>query len=130
MTSTAVSAEDNTGIITREEAPLRGSDGRFLPGKSGNPTGRPKRTAEEQKVLDDIKALAPQAVKRLAELLNGKVKISPYALLQAISLVLDRTFGRPEAALRVAADLPDDMDIDARIEALMIELDRDNPRGS
>lgn len=40
-----------TDDIEDEAAPLQGADGRFLPGRSGNPRGRPPGPSKQQKLL-------------------------------------------------------------------------------
>jgi hypothetical protein len=42
-------------------------NGRFIPGHSGNPAGRPRVTPEEMAHLDSIKALTSKAVAAVAE---------------------------------------------------------------
>jgi len=65
----------------------------FEKGKSGNPGGRPKETAE-------IKELArqhgPRAVERLAELMNGE---DPRVAVAASQALLDRAYGKPAQAI-------------------------------
>ena len=78
----------------------RSASGQFMKGVSGNPGGRPKRTAEEKEALEQIKELAPKAVVELEKILNSD-KASFYAKLQAIDIVLNRTYGRPETALKL-----------------------------
>ena len=112
---------------TDMDNPARSSTGQFLPGHSGNPAGRPKRSPDEVRALEQIKALTPLAVQRLESLLKPDTKISPYALLQAISIVFDRAFGRPESAVHVTTDSPDDEEMDARIEELFAQISKEKP---
>ena len=88
-----------TGEISAEPME-RSASGQFMKGVSGNPGGRPKRTAEEKEALEQIKELAPKAVVELEKILNSD-KASFYAKLQAIDIVLNRTYGRPETALKL-----------------------------
>ncbi len=88
-----------TGEIVQMEEKRRNS-GQFAPGQSGNPSGRPKKTEEEKEALEQIKALAPKAVAQLEKILTND-HASLYAKLQAIDIVLNRTYGRPEAALKL-----------------------------
>ena len=73
----------------------RVTGGRFAPGTSGNPGGRPP-------VPDDIKAmftsLAPDAVRALAEALIGD---DPRLRLQAAQAILDRAFGKPTVSAHI-----------------------------
>lgn len=69
----------------------RTDTGRFAPGKSGNPSGRPK---VDEKVQKALKAATLDAAKTLIELMNdedqpGKVR------LQAATTILDRVYGKP-----------------------------------
>ncbi len=73
---------------------------RFKPGQSGNPAGRPKRTPEEKEALEQIRTLAPKAAVELGKILDNP-KASLYAKLQAIDIILNRTYGRPEAAIKL-----------------------------
>ena len=88
-----------TGEILPAEEKKRNA-GQFQPGQSGNPSGRPKKTEEEKEALEQIRALAPKAVEQLAAILNSNTA-SLYAKLQAIDIVLNRTYGRPDAALKL-----------------------------
>ena len=78
----------------------RGEHGQFAKGVSGNPAGRPKRTQEEKDAMEAIRSLAPLAVETLQKILENP-KSSQYARLQAIDIVLNRTYGRPDAALKL-----------------------------
>lgn len=63
--------------------------GRFVPGTSGNPGGRPKPPDGLRTRLAD---LSPRAVERLAELLDSS---DERVRLEAIKAILDRHLGRP-----------------------------------
>ena len=43
---------------------------RFKPSKSGNPAGRPKKTKEEEVLLDRLKNLTPMALEQMEKILN------------------------------------------------------------
>jgi hypothetical protein len=68
----------------------RDESGRFLPGASGNPGGRPQRNPN---VLETLKAATPKAAETLVELLTSKNEKLRY---QAANSILDRIYGRPE----------------------------------
>jgi Family of unknown function (DUF5681) len=69
-------------------------NGRFSPGHSGNPAGRPKVTPEEMAHLDSIKALTGKAVAAVESVLDNP-EASDEVKVKAASLVFDRTFGKP-----------------------------------
>jgi len=77
-------------------------DTRFQPGQSGNPSGRPKRTKEEKDALNEVRKLAPKAVERLKQILDDTA-VSKAILLKAIEIVFDRTYGKPEASVKVTS---------------------------
>lgn len=69
--------------------------GRFAPGESGNPSGRPKQTPEQADAMEQIKALAPEAVAEMRRLLLAEE--TPSALKVRIAeAVLDRAYGKPQ----------------------------------
>ena len=78
----------------------REKTGRFKPGSSGNPGGRPKHTPEQRDALDAIKSLTPEAVETMARLLLAKD--TPSALKVRIAeIVLDRAYGKPKQSADV-----------------------------
>lgn len=72
----------------------------FEPGKSGNPNGRPKLTARQRDALEAIRTLAPSASLVLEDILNDK-GASPAVRLKAVEMILDRTYGKPDMAVKV-----------------------------
>ena len=83
------------------ETPVK-KDTRFQRGQSGNPSGRPKRTKEEKDALNEVRKLAPKAVERLKQILEDST-VSKAILLKAIEIVFDRTYGKPEASVKVTS---------------------------
>ncbi|MEJ1156646.1 DUF5681 domain-containing protein [Prosthecomicrobium sp. N25] len=79
---------------------MRNSAGRFLPGSSGNPGGRPK-TPEEVKEM--LQALTPKAVKALEAALCGN---DPRLQVIAAVEILNRTLGRPHQSASVEVSQP------------------------
>jgi hypothetical protein len=68
------------------------NSGRFQPGVSGNPTGRPKKSQDELDLEVACKAKAPEAIKTLVEImLNG----SETNKLKAAIAILERGYGKP-----------------------------------
>jgi len=89
---------ENTGNQT---GPIRDEQGRFIPGVSGNPDGRPPLTEEEKIVKKATKELVSEYKEKLAEALP---LISPVLIakamegdMQAIKEVNDRVMGKAEA---------------------------------
>ena len=70
----------------------RDAAGRFLPGQSGNPSGRPRRLETEAETLAAICGLAPLAVQRLTEILQDQT-VKPDIALRAVEIVFTRIMG-------------------------------------
>ena len=85
-------------VESRERYPNR-----YKKGQSGNPSGRPKMTDEQREALSMIKSLAPMAAKKMKEILSNP-KTSVYAKIQVITLILNRTYGLPESAIKVSGE--------------------------
>ena len=78
----------------------RNEAGQFVKGKSGNPGGRPKRTAAEAEAVRMMKELTPEAVGVVVSILRSD-KASNYAKLQAAEIIFNRAMGRPETYLKL-----------------------------
>ena len=76
----------------RNETGSRDSAGRFLPGHSGNPSGRPRRLETEAETLSAICGLAPVAVQKLSEILESE-KTKPETILRAVEIIFTRIMG-------------------------------------
>lgn len=74
----------------------------FKPGQSGNPNGRPKQTPEQKDALQQIRALAPEAAKRLREIIQSE-ESKPEVQLRAIDIVLERAYGKAAAQVNVTS---------------------------
>ena len=84
-------------------------NGRFQPGKSGNPGGRPKAARSIQELA---RKHAPEAINTLAEIAREG---TPGARVSAAVALLDRAYGKPPqfntgdaTSFRKAVDLSDD----------------------
>lgn len=75
---------------------------RFKPGQSGNPAGRPKKTKEEEVMLSQLKALTPLALQKMEAMLNND-HIAALAKVRLIEIILERTFGKVESAVKVTS---------------------------
>lgn len=78
----------------------RGKGRPFQPGQSGNPSGRPKATPEQKDALAAIRDLAPEASSVLLSVMRDE-RSPAAARLRAVEIVLERTYGKAEASLRV-----------------------------
>ena len=78
----------------------RTDKGRFAPGWSGNPTGRPKLPAEMKEMFQ---AKAPEAFKVLCKHLHST---DPRVSVSAATQILDRAYGRPVQS--IDANINDD----------------------
>ena len=92
---------NNRQIVKDQDMPVQEKyPNRFKPGQSGNPGGRPKRTAAELKAVQKMKKLTPEAVDVVVSILRND-KASLYARLQAAEIIFNRAMGRPETYLKV-----------------------------
>ncbi len=71
---------------------IRNANGRFVPGQSGNPQGRPGLDPEVKEILS---AAAPDAARKLVELSQSNDERVATVASQAI---LDRLYGKPATA--------------------------------
>jgi hypothetical protein len=81
------------GMSIANNAKTAGRPG-FKPGKSGNPSGRPKKTEPERKAEELFRKKTPQAAKELLAMADdtetsAKVRVDIY------KYVLDRVLGKP-----------------------------------
>lgn len=92
----------------------------FEPGKSGNPGGRPKETAE-------VKALAREhgkaAVLKLVELMEVGNERTQVAAAVAL---LDRGFGKPSQT--ISGDEENPLQLVQRIERVIVDPKNDNAK--
>ena len=96
----SVSGEDQVVSDQSQVEILRGDNGQFLPGKSPNPGGRPKQTEEEKDALAEIRKLAPGVAARIIQMLDNP-KVPAIAKVRILEIILERTFGKVESAVKV-----------------------------
>ena len=99
----------------------RGSNGQFLPGQSGNPSGKKKSTQEELDALEEIRKLAPGVAAKMTELLNAP-KVPAIAKVRILEIILERTYGKAETAIKVNADVQSNEAARARLEAIAARI--------
>jgi len=86
---------------TSDHAPKRGVRGRWVPGASPNPGGRPAGMAE---VRDLARSYTAIAIEKLAHLVQHAK--SEQASIAAASALLDRGWGRPTQPIAGDDDMP------------------------
>src|SRR5215217_1094619 len=79
----------------------RGERGKWLPGQSPNPGGRPKNVTDIRELAREHTATAIAALLEIAE--NGKQEA---ARVSAASAILDRAWGKPTTVLAGDDSLP------------------------
>lgn len=75
----------------------RNRNGTFAVGESGNPAGRPKRSEQEKKTIDEMCRLAPMALDVLEQMLTDE-DAPGYLRVKAAEIVFDRVLGKPMTA--------------------------------
>ena len=73
---------------------MRDKHGRFLPGASGNPSGRPRGAYA---LREQVREITPDVVKELFAIVRNDTKPTG-GRVQAATVLLDRGFGRPPRA--------------------------------
>ncbi len=117
-------AEEQAEVSLQEKAPaeiVRGENGRFLPGQSPNPGGRPKKTDEEKDALEEIRKLAPGVAGYMVTMLNNP-RVPAVAKVRILEIILERTYGKPETSVRLNADLQNNEAARARLEAIAARI--------
>lgn len=87
-------------MAANSEKTARGKGRPFQKGQSGNPNGRPKLKQEERDALVMIRSLAPEAADTLRSIIHSE-DAPAQARIRAAEIILDRTYGKPEAKLNV-----------------------------
>ena len=123
----AEGAAGETGLVIAEqqEMPERGPDGRFL---EGNKAGSKKMTAAQREALEGIRSLAPKVAEKMQAMLEDKT-VPAAAKIRIMEIILDRTYGKPEARLKLNVEQQSTEAARARLEAIAakirIEVDGD-----
>ena len=93
----------------------------FQPGKSGNPSGRPK-IPEDVKMA--FRAACPEAVEILIGIMRNPKEKTPYRL-DAIKTILDRAYGKPTQMQDISLDMAGGLDVTAQIRRVLLESEND-----
>ena len=120
MVPDSVDLEPTVAVPENAEV-RRGSNGQFLPGQSGNPSGKKKSTQEELDALEEIRKLAPGVAAKMTELLNAP-KVPAIAKVRILEIILERTYGKAETAIKVNADVQSNEAARARLEAIAARI--------
>ena len=117
----AEGAETELVVAERREEPERGPDGKFLP---GNQCGRHTLTGEQREALEEIRKLAPKVAEKMAAMLDDDT-VPAAAKIRIMETILDRTYGKPEAAVRLNADIASVEASRARLDAIAERIRRE-----
>lgn len=117
----SVSGEDQVVSDQPQVEILRGDNGQFLPGKSPNPGGRPKQTEEEKDALAEIRKLAPGVAERMTQMLDNP-RVPAIAKVRILEIILERTYGKPETAIRLNGEAQSAEAARARLEAIAARI--------
>jgi hypothetical protein len=87
-----------------EQAKNRAGGGKFAPGASGNPGGRPALPPE---LKEAARAMSPEALNILAKIMRN-AKAPAAARVRAAESIMNRAYGTPPASVEVTniSDLP------------------------
>ena len=121
---------DNSRVTDEKEpaAPGEKYPNRFKPGQSGNLSGRPKKTREEEALLSQLKALTPLALEKMQQMLNND-RVAALAKVRIIEIILERTFGKVESAVKVTNTQESVEAAQAELEAIFASFDPSSEDG-
>ena len=105
-------------IAEQAEPAQRGPDGRFLP---GNQCGKHSLTGAQREALEEIRRLAPRAAEKMADMLDDDT-VPAAAKIRIMEMILDRTYGKPEAAVKLSAELENGASSRARLDAIAARI--------
>lgn len=109
---------DAGAVQEAEQAEVqRNSNGTFAKGQSGNPSGKKKATQEELDALEEIRKLAPGVAAKMKELLDN-ARVPAIAKVRILEIILERTYGKPDTAIRLSAEQQSVEAAQAELEAI------------
>ena len=117
--------------VTDEKEPVAANEAypnRYKPGQSGNPAGRPKKTKEEEAMLSQLKALTPLALEKMEKMLKND-HVAALAKVRIIEIILERTFGKVESAVKVTNTQESVEAAQAELEAIFASFDQSSEDG-
>ena len=120
-TGAAVEAAGIVSEVEETSSPERYPN-RFKPGKSGNPAGRPKKSREEEALLEQLKHLTPMALEQMEKMLKSE-RVAALAKVRIIEIILERTFGKVESAVKVTSTQESVEAAQAELEAIFASWD-------
>ena len=101
---------------------------RYKPGQSGNPGGRPKKTKEDEFLLEKLKGLTPLALEKMEAMLNND-RVAALAKVRIIEIILERTFGKVESSVKVTNTQESVEAAQAELEAIFASFDQSSEDG-
>ena len=113
-----------TDAVTAEKKQETGEKrkgNQYQPGQSGNPSGRPKMTAEEKKIRDMFRKLGPKAIKKLEEMLAAD-RLSSIAKVRIIEIILERAYGKVDTNVKVTETKISMEDAEKKIEEAFAQI--------
>lgn len=92
--------DNSNGTVDNSKKTAKPRGKPFAPGESGNPGGRPRLKQEQRDALEAIRDLAPQTPAILSAIM-ADAGAPPAQRLKAVEMILDRTYGKPDMAVRL-----------------------------
>lgn len=85
--------------------------GKFKPGQSGNPGGRPKKLPELQDLLADVLSEKSNGISTAEAILRKWIKMAKTGNLKAGELLINYAYGKPTQKMAMDDDYPNEITI-------------------